>query len=85
MKIDGRCHGGYITYEADIDPEKILICHCADCQTFFGLRVPRGRLHSGRCIQVAFGRAGRRLDQGPKFTPFAWAPFVNAINSYHRP
>ena len=36
MKVDGRCHCGYITYEADIDPEKILICHCTDCQTLSG-------------------------------------------------
>jgi hypothetical protein len=36
MKIDGRCHCGYITYEADIDPDKILICHCTDCQILSG-------------------------------------------------
>ena len=36
MKIDGRCHCGYITYEAEIDPEKVVICHCADCQTLSG-------------------------------------------------
>jgi hypothetical protein len=36
MKIDGRCHCGYITYEADIDPEKVMICHCSDCQTLSG-------------------------------------------------
>ena len=36
MKIDGRCHCGYITYEAEIDPDKILICHCTDCQTLSG-------------------------------------------------
>ena len=36
MKIDGRCHCGYITYEADIDPDKILICHCTDCQALSG-------------------------------------------------
>ena len=36
MKIDGRCHCGYITYEADIDPDKTLICHCTDCQTLSG-------------------------------------------------
>jgi hypothetical protein len=36
MKIDGRCHCGYITYEAHIDPDKILICHCTDCQTLSG-------------------------------------------------
>ena len=36
MKIDGSCHCGYITYEAEIDPEKVMICHCADCQTLSG-------------------------------------------------
>jgi hypothetical protein len=33
MKIDGGCHCGAITYEAGIDPEKVGICHCTDCQT----------------------------------------------------
>ena len=32
MKIDGRCHCGAITYEAELDPDKVAICHCADCQ-----------------------------------------------------
>jgi hypothetical protein len=36
MKIDGRCHCGYISYEAEIDPEKVVICHCTDCQTLSG-------------------------------------------------
>lgn len=36
MKIDGGCHCGYITYEAEIDPEKVMICHCTDCQTLSG-------------------------------------------------
>ena len=36
MKIDGACHCGYITYEAEADPEKIYICHCTDCQTLSG-------------------------------------------------
>ena len=36
MRIDGRCHCGHITYEADIDPDKTLICHCADCQALSG-------------------------------------------------
>ncbi len=33
MKIDGSCHCGHITYEAEIDPEKVVLCHCTDCQT----------------------------------------------------
>ena len=36
MKIDGGCHCGAIRYEADIDPTKVVICHCTDCQTLSG-------------------------------------------------
>ena len=36
MKIDGGCHCGFITYEAEIDPEKVIVCHCTDCQTLSG-------------------------------------------------
>ena len=36
MKIDGQCHCGNITFEADVDPEKVLICHCTDCQNITG-------------------------------------------------
>jgi hypothetical protein len=36
MKIDGSCHCGNITFEAEVDPEKVLICHCTDCQTLSG-------------------------------------------------
>ncbi len=33
MKIDGKFHCGQTAYEAEIDPGKVLICHCTDCQT----------------------------------------------------
>ena len=33
MKIDGACLCGHITYEAEIDPARVAICHCTDCQT----------------------------------------------------
>ena len=36
MKIDGRCHCGNITYEAEIDPEQVYVCHCTDCQSISG-------------------------------------------------
>ena len=36
MQIDGRCLCGHITYEAEIDPERVAICHCTDCQTLSG-------------------------------------------------
>ncbi len=36
MRIDGGCHCGDITYEAEIEPEKVGICHCTDCQALSG-------------------------------------------------
>ncbi|MGH6892201.1 MAG: GFA family protein [Dongiaceae bacterium] len=36
MKVDGRCHCGFITYVAEVNPERVEICHCTDCQTFSG-------------------------------------------------
>jgi hypothetical protein len=36
MKIEGGCHCGSITYEAEVDPAKVAVCHCTDCQTLSG-------------------------------------------------
>jgi hypothetical protein len=36
MKIDGGCHCGFIRYEATVDPQSVMICHCTDCQTLSG-------------------------------------------------
>jgi hypothetical protein len=36
VKIDGRCHCGYVTFEAEADPETTTICNCTDCQTMSG-------------------------------------------------
>jgi len=36
MHVDGSCHCGSIEYEAEIDPERVVICHCTDCQNLSG-------------------------------------------------
>ena len=36
MKIDGGCHCGFIAYEAEVDPDRVEICHCTDCQMLSG-------------------------------------------------
>jgi hypothetical protein len=36
MKIDGRCHCGYVTFEAEADPKTVTVCNCTDCQTMSG-------------------------------------------------
>ncbi|TDX88796.1 hypothetical protein EDE05_101105 [Neorhizobium sp. R1-B] len=36
MHITGRCHCGHVTYEAELDPQRVSICHCTDCQKLTG-------------------------------------------------
>lgn len=36
MKVDGSCHCGDIAFEAEINPERVALCHCTDCQTMSG-------------------------------------------------
>ena len=36
MNITGQCHCGAISFTALIDPNKIIACHCSDCQAFSG-------------------------------------------------
>lgn len=55
MHIDGGCHCGNITYEADVDPEKVSICHCTDCQKLTG---------SAFRVTVLAPKAGFRLLTG---------------------
>jgi len=49
MDIDGACLCGAIRYEATIDPTRVRICHCTQCQiqsaTAFrtGVLVPKER------------------------------------------
>jgi hypothetical protein len=36
MEIRGSCHCGKIAYEAVVDPARVTICHCTDCQKLTG-------------------------------------------------
>lgn len=72
MKIDGSCHCGAITFEAEIDPEKVMICNCTDCQTLSGsafrtlLPIPDDafRLLSGEPkIYLKTGSSGAKREQ----------------------
>jgi hypothetical protein len=36
VKIEGGCHCGAIRYEAVINPDYVVICHCSDCQAMSG-------------------------------------------------
>ena len=51
MKVQGSCHCGQITYGAEIDPERVSLCNCTDCQMLTGsafrvsVPAPKGRFH----------------------------------------
>lgn len=36
MRVNGNCHCGNIVFEAEVDPKKVQICHCLDCQKLTG-------------------------------------------------
>ena len=36
MRVHGQCHCGAISYQADVTPGTVAICHCSDCQAFAG-------------------------------------------------
>lgn len=36
MKVNGACHCGEIAFEAEVDPARVSICHCNDCQVLTG-------------------------------------------------
>jgi len=36
LKIDGKCHCGEITFSAEVEPDRVFLCHCSDCQALSG-------------------------------------------------
>jgi hypothetical protein len=56
MHIDGQCHCGRVTYQAEIDPKRVSICHCTDCQTLTGSPYRVTVICSGKNIRMTGGR-----------------------------
>lgn len=57
MRIDGGCHCGKVTFEAELDPGKVGICHCTDCQALSG---------SAFVVYAQVAKAALRLRGEPK-------------------
>ena len=81
MHITGRCHCGFVSYEAEIEPDHVCICHCDDCQRLTGtayrvsvsahrenVRVLTGKPKN----YVKFGDSGARRSQ--MFCPECGSP-----------
>ncbi len=77
MEIDGQCHCGRVTYRAEIDPAKVSICHCTDCQNLTGspYRV------TVICSEASphDGRAGEGLRQDRRQRPHALPAFLRGL------
>ncbi|MEO8751615.1 MAG: GFA family protein [Casimicrobiaceae bacterium] len=72
MNVHGACHCGAVAYEATVDPDRVVICHCTDCQNLTGTayrvtvptRVDDFRLQQGvPKIYFKVGGSGRRRAQ----------------------
>ncbi len=83
MKIEGSCHCGKVSYEAEADPAKAGICHCTDCQTLSGspyvafIQVPKEgfKLRGEPKIYVKTAASGNRRAQAfcPECGSRLWA------------
>jgi len=36
LQVEGGCHCGAIRFAAQVDPERVTLCHCTDCQQLSG-------------------------------------------------
>jgi hypothetical protein len=36
MLVDGSCHCGAVKFTAEVDPGRVMVCHCTDCQALSG-------------------------------------------------
>lgn len=72
MYIEGQCHCGALAFTAEVEPDKVTVCRCTDCQAMSGsafranIASPASRFHltSGDpaiCIKTAESGARRRV------------------------
>jgi hypothetical protein len=85
MKIDGSCQCGSIRYEAEVDPDTVVVCHCTDCQAFSGsafrtvvlTRPGTFKLLAGApTVYVKTAESGNRRQQ--TFCPTCGSPIYSA-------
>ena len=84
MKIDGGCHCGFLSYEAEADPAKTAICNCTDCQRLSGsafrtvvpVESASFRIKGQPTIYVKTGDSGNKREQS--FCPRCGSPLYSA-------
>lgn len=84
MKIDGGCHCGAITFEGEVDPSTVGVCHCTDCQRLSGspyramipVAADKFRMRGAPTVYVKTAESGRRRAQA--FCPVCGSPIYAA-------
>ena len=56
MDVTGSCHCGEVQFEATIDPRRVGICHCTDCQIFGSAPFRTSALVMGDQLQLVRGK-----------------------------
>jgi len=67
MHVDGSCHCGDVQFEAEIDPKRVGICHCTDCQVFSGSAFRMAVMVAGADFHLRKGEAAvyeKRAESG---------------------
>ena len=55
MDVKGSCHCGAVQFEATIDPKRVGICHCTDCQVFASAPFRTSALVAGETFRLVKG------------------------------
>lgn len=56
MNVSGSCHCGAVQFEATIDPRRVGICHCTDCQVFASAPFRTSALVAGETFRLVKGK-----------------------------
>lgn len=73
IDIDGACLCGYIRYEAKIDPERVRICHCTQCQAHSASAFRTGVLVGRKNFRLVSGEPKIYVKTAESGTPRAMA------------
>lgn len=52
MHVTGTCHCGRITFSAEVDENKVIVCHCTDCQIIASSAFRVGALVSPKTFSI---------------------------------
>lgn len=66
LPVTGQCHCGKVRIQAQVNPERVFVCHCQDCQVLTGgaFRVVVPALAGSLAVQGPVTEYARTADSG---------------------